>query len=283
MVQVRGLVESLGSASLSAADGGLVRSVLACGFYPLVGRLLPVKGNQGGPRSKATIITAKDEKVSVLPHAAQCCISVCCAVPCCAVPCCAVPCYSMFALPSLMLGLLALCCPHAEFKPDTPCLESCQTDRHLVLADNDCYGSPTSPAAQTMSNHYAKSTGFNLIVVACMQVRIHPSSINSQLSVPDSSSADSQDCPIILFEEITRGEAQLYVRQCTLASPHALLLVAAHLALSQEQIQLDDSTGLPFVHLHEHCALAVLLAADCVYIATCYIALRASVGKDRGA
>ena len=46
------MVESLGSASMSAADGGLVRSVLACGFYPLVGRLLPVKGNQGGPRSK---------------------------------------------------------------------------------------------------------------------------------------------------------------------------------------------------------------------------------------
>ena len=99
-----------------------------------------------------------------------------------------------------------------------------------------------------------------------MQVRIHPSSINSQLSVPDSSSADSQDCAIILFEEITRGEAQLYVRQCTLASPHALLLVAAHLALSQEHIQHDNPTGLPFVHLHEHCALAVLLAADCVYI-----------------
>ncbi|KAL0028223.1 hypothetical protein WJX79_002624 [Trebouxia sp. C0005] len=134
-LQVRGLVESLASASMSAADGGLVRSVLACGFYPLVGRLLPVKGNQGGPRSKATIITAKDEKV-----------------------------------------------------------------------------------------------------------RIHPSSINSQLSVPDSSSADYQDCPIILFEEITRGEAQLYVRQCTLAKPHALLLVAAHLALSQEDTQHDDPT-----------------------------------------
>lgn len=69
---MRGLVDSLGSASMSAADGGLVRSVLACGFYPLVGRLLPVKGNQGGPRSKATIITAKDEKVNVLPHAALC-------------------------------------------------------------------------------------------------------------------------------------------------------------------------------------------------------------------
>ena len=80
MVQVRGLVESLGSASTSAADGGLVRSVLACGFYPLVGRLLPVKGNQGGPRSKATIITAKDEKVGVLTHDALCRAMLCCAM-----------------------------------------------------------------------------------------------------------------------------------------------------------------------------------------------------------
>ncbi len=90
-----------------------------------------------------------------------------------------------------------------------------------------------------------------------MQVRIHPSSINSQLSVPDSSSAASQHCPIILFEEITRGEAQLYVRQCTLASPHALLLVAAHLALSQEDTQHNDQTGLPYMQLPNQCVLAV--------------------------
>ncbi len=121
-----------------------------------------------------------------------------------------------------------------------------------------------------MAIHYAKSTGFNLIGMACMQVRIHPSSINSQLSVPDSSSADSQDCPIILFEEITRGEAQLYVRQCTLASPHALLLVAAHLALSQEHTQHDDPTGLPFMQLPEHCVLAV-----CLQPIVCVLALAA--------
>ncbi len=101
---MRGLVESLGSASMSAADGGLVRSVLACGFYPLVGRLLPVKGNQGGPRSKATIITAKDEKVGVLSYAVQCCIAVCCAVPCCAVLCCAM-------LHHTMLHCVLLCHP----------------------------------------------------------------------------------------------------------------------------------------------------------------------------
>jgi len=74
-------------------------------------------------------------------------------------------------------------------------------------------------------------------------VRIHPSSINSQLTVPDSAPGAAGDCPIILFEEITRGEAQLYVRQCTLASPHALLLVAAHLSLSQEQAQEEDKSG----------------------------------------
>ena len=101
---MRGLVESLGSASTSAADGGLVRSVLACGFYPLVGRLLPVKGNQGGPRSKATIITAKDEKVGVLSYAVQCCTAVCCAVPCCAVLCCAM-------LHHTMLHCVLLCHP----------------------------------------------------------------------------------------------------------------------------------------------------------------------------
>lgn len=64
-MQSQGLVESLDTASLSAANGGLVRSVLACGFYPLVGRLLPPKGNQGGSHGKAVIITARDEKVTV--------------------------------------------------------------------------------------------------------------------------------------------------------------------------------------------------------------------------
>lgn len=63
LLQLRGLVDSLANASMSAASGGLVRSVLACGFYPLLGRLLPLKGHQGGPRPKATIVTAKDEKV----------------------------------------------------------------------------------------------------------------------------------------------------------------------------------------------------------------------------
>ena len=35
-VQARGFVESLATGSCNSADAGLVRSVLAAGFYPLV-------------------------------------------------------------------------------------------------------------------------------------------------------------------------------------------------------------------------------------------------------
>ena len=74
-------------------------------------------------------------------------------------------------------------------------------------------------------------------------MRIHPSSINNQLTVPDPPPGSSGECPIILFEEITRGEAQLYVRQCTLASAHALLLVAAHLGISQAEREEQETAG----------------------------------------
>ena len=95
-----------------------MRSVLACGFYPLAGRLLPVRGNQGGPRSKATVITAKDEKVSALPlpcpatpniiHAVLCCAVLRCAVLCCAVLCCAVLCYAMLSHAILCYAVASL-------------------------------------------------------------------------------------------------------------------------------------------------------------------------------
>ena len=68
-LQARGLVTNLAHASRNASDAGIVRSVLACGFYPLVGCLLPgkAKGNdfQKGPsaKGKGMLVTAKNEKV----------------------------------------------------------------------------------------------------------------------------------------------------------------------------------------------------------------------------
>ena len=67
LLQYRDLVDILPRASVNAADGGLVRSVLACGFYPLVGRLLPQKHRH----QAATVITAKEEKVFALLGAAK--------------------------------------------------------------------------------------------------------------------------------------------------------------------------------------------------------------------
>lgn len=64
---------------------------------------------------------------------------------------------------------------------------------------------------------------------------IHPSSINSQLAIPDPQQGQSHPCHVVLYDEVTRGESQLYVRQCTAASPHALLMVAAHLGVSQDE------------------------------------------------
>ena len=81
LVQLRGLVESLGNASMNAGNGGLVGCVLACGLYPLVGRMLPMKAKHGARR--ATVITAKDEKVQ-FHHPCMCCaVHEICAASCC--------------------------------------------------------------------------------------------------------------------------------------------------------------------------------------------------------
>ena len=70
---------------------------------------------------------------------------------------------------------------------------------------------------------------------------IHPSSVNSQLAIPEPHErAHSHPCHIVLYDEVTRGESQLYVRQCTAASPHALLMVAAHLGVSQDEEDEDE-------------------------------------------
>ena len=61
-LQARKMLVTLQEASSHALDAGRVRSVLACGFYPLFGRLLPPRA---GPsqRNRSTLLTGKGEKV----------------------------------------------------------------------------------------------------------------------------------------------------------------------------------------------------------------------------
>ena len=72
-LRARGLVASLADASRAAGDAGLVRSVLACGLYPQVGRALPPSadgGRDGGGgdrdrRRGAVLATRAADKVRI--------------------------------------------------------------------------------------------------------------------------------------------------------------------------------------------------------------------------
>ncbi|KAK9814740.1 hypothetical protein WJX72_010718 [[Myrmecia] bisecta] len=126
-LQTRGLVTSLQGVSQRAGEASLVRSVLACGFYPQLGHLLPPPAF-GAQRKKGTILTGKGEKIT-----------------------------------------------------------------------------------------------------------IHPASVNSALEVPPPPPGAPRLCPVMIFEEITRGDARMYVQAATAVNPHALILVAAHMRLAQDE------------------------------------------------
>ncbi len=66
-LQARKMLVSLQEASSHALDAARVRSVLACGFYPLFGRLLP-PGSGPSQRNRSTLLTGKGEKVRHTGH-----------------------------------------------------------------------------------------------------------------------------------------------------------------------------------------------------------------------
>ncbi|KAL4422956.1 hypothetical protein ABPG75_009153 [Micractinium tetrahymenae] len=70
----RGFVESLEAASANAQRSDLVRAVLACGFYPHVGRLLPLPPND--KKARTSVLTRKGEKVRVHPASVNAKLSV---------------------------------------------------------------------------------------------------------------------------------------------------------------------------------------------------------------
>ena len=95
---------------------------------------------------------------------------------------------------------------------------------------------------------------------ALLQVRVHPSSVNSQLQMPQPpEQGASHTCPVMIFDEVTRGEAMLYVRQCTAVGAHALLLVCAHLRIAPEEEQ-SSSTGEPAGLQHIRCPFCSSIA-----------------------
>ncbi|KAL4451226.1 hypothetical protein ABPG77_009298 [Micractinium sp. CCAP 211/92] len=129
----RGFVQSLEAASTNAQRSDLVRAVLACGFYPHMGRLLPLPPNDR--KARTSVLTRKGEKV-----------------------------------------------------------------------------------------------------------RVHPASVNAKLSVEAPRDGEPEFAAMVFFDEITRGDAFMYMKSCTAMHPHPLLLVAAHVYIAQD-LQAEDEDG----------------------------------------
>lgn len=64
------------------------------------------------------------------------------------------------------------------------------------------------------------------------KVKIHPHSVNAKLHDAARSSGVADKGPtLVCFDDVTRGEAQLYVRECTAVSAASLVLVASSLTV----------------------------------------------------
>lgn len=67
------------------------------------------------------------------------------------------------------------------------------------------------------------------------KVRLHPHSINFNLSYKK-----TNDCPLIIYDEITRGDGGMHVRNCSVVGPLPLLLLATEIAVAPAQDHEDD-------------------------------------------
>ena len=74
----------------------------------------------------------------------------------------------------------------------------------------------------------------NLAAPLSAQVRIHASSLNAGAEGPDDADAE---CTAVIFEEVTRNEAFMYIASSTLVRPHFLPLVAAHVQHHEEPVR----------------------------------------------
>ncbi|KAL5791681.1 hypothetical protein ACOSP7_000275 [Xanthoceras sorbifolium] len=67
------------------------------------------------------------------------------------------------------------------------------------------------------------------------KVRLHPHSINFKLSF-----RKTDDCPLIVYDEITRGDGSMFIRNCSVVGPLPLLLLATEIAVAPVQDDEDD-------------------------------------------
>ncbi|KAJ4828926.1 DExH-box ATP-dependent RNA helicase DExH6 [Turnera subulata] len=67
------------------------------------------------------------------------------------------------------------------------------------------------------------------------KVRLHPQSLNSKLSLKK-----TDQCPLIVYDEITRGDGGMHIRNCTIVGPLPLLLLATEIVVASAKDDADD-------------------------------------------
>ncbi|KAJ0111776.1 hypothetical protein Patl1_01411 [Pistacia atlantica] len=70
------------------------------------------------------------------------------------------------------------------------------------------------------------------------RVRLHPHSINFKLSFKK-----TEDCPLFMFDEVTRGDGGMHIRNCSVVGPLPLLLLATEIAVAPTHNNVDDDVS----------------------------------------
>ena len=74
--------------------------------------------------------------------------------------------------------------------------------------------------------------GATLATLRGEKVKIHPHSVNCKLHANGANGVAARDGPtLVCYDDVTRGESQMYVRECTTVAAPALVLVTGNLAV----------------------------------------------------
>lgn len=73
------------------------------------------------------------------------------------------------------------------------------------------------------------------------KVRIHPHSTSIRLDEVSRLNPSLLNQLLVVFDEVTRGEAQVYIRKCTLVTPHPLVLLSTEMVVAPAEGDSEDT------------------------------------------
>lgn len=106
-------------------------------------------------------------------------------------------------------------------------------DGYLVDRDSENAGLMKSVLACGLYPMLGVLSKKNRIRMKTRSVDLLGSSVNSVLKPEPYHEGEPPNCPLFVFDEITRGESKVYVRDTTVLNPHPIPLVASELEIKE--------------------------------------------------